>query len=427
MLTFRKTAFLLLLLPFGILSAQDTLTLEASYALAEKNWPLSHQLDLLADNNALKIKNLEKNYLPQLNLNANLSYQSDVTQLNISLPAGLPPLDVPEMHKDMYKATLDVSQAIYDGHVTGISRKLEKANLEVDQTAVKSELYKLKERVNQLYFSILLLVENEKILADNRDRVEVKLKEAEAGIREGAVLQMSADFLKVELIRIDQQKDESKGDRTAACAMLAELTGTQVTLNTTLVMPSPATGTAVFENKRLEDQVFRLQESRLGVMRDMVTTKWNPKVYAYGQLGYGRPGLNMLEPDFAPWGIIGAKFTWNFWNWNANKNEKKILDIQSDIIRSQQSAFDRNLRIQAGKDLAEIDKAETVLLKDQEIIDLRTRITKAASTQLDNGVITSSDYVARLKEESQARLNYEIHRIQLVKARLNYLYNQGKL
>jgi outer membrane protein TolC len=144
-------------------------------------------------------------------------------------------------------------------------------------------------------------------------------------------------------------------------------------------------------------------------------------------VGYGRPGLNMLSNDFTPWYIIGAKFTWNFWNWNANKNEKKILGIQANIIKTQQETFDRNLKIQSEKDIADITKAEEVLKTDEQIIILRERVTRAASSQLDNGVITSSDYVSRMKEETQAKVNYEMHKIQLVKARLAYLFNQGKL
>jgi outer membrane protein TolC len=427
MLTNRKILIIILSLAAGLSMGQGTLTLDSCYRLAERNWPLVRQIDLIAGSSDLKVKNLNKNYLPQSNLNGSASYQSDVTQVSVPLPAGFPPLDMPTLSKDWYKAALDINQTIWDGNVTSYNKKLEKYNREVDQTAVRSELYKLKDRVNQIYFSILLLNANDSLLADNYDRVGSKLKEVNVAVRNGAALQMNADVLQAELIRIAQMMDESAGDRKAACGMLSELLGVPVEVSTRLVMPSPAVASFVFENKRLENEVFNLQESRTGVMRDMVTTKWNPKLWAYGELGYGRPGLNMLEDSFAPWALVGAKFTWTFWNWNANKNEKKILDIQADILRSQQSAFDRNLRIQAERDLAEIEKAQVALTKDQDIIDLRARISKASSIQLDNGVITSSDYVLRLKEEAQARLNYDIHQIQLVKAKLNYLYNQGKL
>jgi outer membrane protein TolC len=182
-----------------------------------------------------------------------------------------------------------------------------------------------------------------------------------------------------------------------------------------------------FENKRPEYQLFDLQQQRVGTLKSMVITKWNPKIFAYGQAGYGRPGLNMLNDDFSPWWIVGAKLTWNFWNWNQNRNERQILDIQSDIIRTQKKTFDKNLRISAEKDISEILRLSEVVQQDEEIIALREKITKTSSSQLDNGIITSSEYISRLNEEVMAKIAWELHRIQLVKAKQSYLFTLGKL
>ncbi|HNY02598.1 MAG TPA: TolC family protein, partial [Bacteroidales bacterium] len=216
-------------------------------------------------------------------------------------------------------------------------------------------------------------------------------------------------------------------DRATAIGMLAELTGTQIRGNAPVAMPSPVLPDTVFEDKRPEKDLFAIQMQRTGTMRDLVTVKWNPKVFAFGQAGYGRPGLNMLDDSFTPWWMVGAKVTWSPWNWNQNKNEKKILAVQEDIIRNQQEIFEKNQRISAEKELGEMRKCAGLLAQDREIITLREKITKASSSQLDNGVITSSDYIARLSEETQARLNLEIHKIQLVKAKMSYLFTLGKL
>ena len=159
----------------------------------------------------------------------------------------------------------------------------------------------------------------------------------------------------------------------------------------------------------------------------MVVTKWNPKISAYGQAGYGRPNLNMLDDSFKPWWLFGARITWSPWNWNQNKNDRQVLTIQSDILRSQQETFDKNLKISSQKDLSEVMKYTELLSQDEQIIGLRKKISKTASSQLDNGVISPSDYIARLNEETQSQLNMEIHKIQLIKAKLSYLYTLGKL
>ncbi|TSA23865.1 MAG: TolC family protein [Bacteroidetes bacterium] len=419
----------LLLFPAGgtSLQAQDALTLDFCYRMAEQNFPLAGQLDLLSGSSKLKVQNLNKNWLPSININGQVSYQSDVTKVVIQLPAGLPPLDMPELSKDWYKATLDVGQTIWDGNVTSYQKKLEEVNLQVDQTNVKAELYKLKEQVNQFYFSIILLNQNEELLLSSKQQLEEKLQELNAGIAFGAVLQSVADALEAELIRIDQRITESRADRSGLIRMLSELISVELPESVILVMPDPLLADYTFQNNRLENEVFDLQRGRLELLQSMVTTKWNPKFFAFGQAGIGRPGLNMLSDNFDPFYIVGIKLNWNPWNWNANKNEKKILGIQSDILQTQQASFDKNLKIQSHRELTEILKMLEVLKQDQEIIALREKISQSASAQLDNGVITSSDYVTRLTEERQARLNFEIHKVQLVKAKLSYLYDQGRL
>ena len=135
----------------------------------------------------------------------------------------------------------------------------------------------------------------------------------------------------------------------------------------------------------------------------------------------------MLDNTFKPWWLFGARLTWNPWNWNQNKNDKEVLKIQNDILLAQQETFDKNLKISSQKDLSEILKYTELLRQDAEIIALRVKISRTASSQMDNGVISPSDYIARLNEETLSRLNLEIHTIQLVKAKMTYLYTLGKL
>ena len=415
--------FFMLLLLSG--KAQQPLTLEQCYELAETNYPLRAQYDLLSGSSALKTSNMKKSYLPQFNVNGSASLQSDVTQVAIVLPKGLPELSMPTLSKDWYKLTLDVNQSIYDGNVTKYQRKVEEISLQADQKGVEIELYKLKERINQLFFGILFLDQNEKLMKANRDRIESKLKEVESSIRNGSMMEMNADLLRAEIVRIDQQLTETKMDRTTSYLMLSELTSTQIPDATPLATPDVALPAAGFHDQRPEYQLFDIQVAKTDMMKSMVVTKWNPKIYAYGQAGYGRPGLNMLDDSFRPWWLFGAKITWNPWNWNGNNNERKILSLQADILKTQQATFDKNLKISSEKDLSELTKVTELLGQDQQIIDIRARITKASSSQLDNGVITSSDYIARLNEETQARLSMEMHKLQLVRAKITYLNTLG--
>ena len=417
-LTFRIIAFSQL---------PDSVTLDYCYKQAAANFPLARQEQLLAGSSELKAENIKKNWLPQMNLNGSASLQSDVTAFAIPRVAGLPPMESPAISKDWYKLTLDVNQSLYEGNITSYQKKLEGMNLKADQKSLQIELYKLKDRINQVFLSIFLIQENENLSRSNKERLEVKLKEVRSAVANGVQLASNADAIEAELLHIDQQLTEARIDRSAAFKMLSQLTSTKIPESEPLVFPQISLGSYIYENKRYEAELFDIQESRVGVMKEMVTTKWNPKVFAYGQLGYGRPGLNMLSNSFDPWWIVGAKLTWNFFNWNQNKNEKKIYDIQGEILKSQKDAFDKNLQISSESNLAQIMKLSEMLQKDQEIINLRIRISKAASSQLDNGVITSGEYISRINEETQARLGFQLHKVQLELAKLTYLYNLGKL
>jgi outer membrane protein TolC len=402
-------------------------TLDFCFRQAEKTYPLSRQMEMLGKSNELRVTNLNKNYLPQVNLNGSASLQSDVTKISLNLPAQFSSIKFPDVSKDMYKVTLDVNQSIYDGNVTRYQKMLESYNLQSDQKSVQIELYKLKDRINQVYFSIFFLQQTEALLNSTKKQLESKLKEVHSAVMNGILLASNEDGLNAELMKIDQQLIETMTDRNTAFRILSELTSTSIPETSKLALPEVRISSMTFEDKRLESQLYDVMQSKAGVMKNMVTTRWNPKFYAFGQAGYGRPGFNMLTNDFTPFWILGARLTWNIWNWNLNTNEKKIYDIQADIINSQKETFDKNLRIEADKGFAEIEKLGKLLQKDEEIIALRVKITQSASSQLSNGVVTSSDYISRLNEETQARLALETHRIQLVKARLSYLFTQGKL
>jgi outer membrane protein TolC len=173
--------------------------------------------------------------------------------------------------------------------------------------------------------------------------------------------------------------------------------------------------------------MFSLQQNKLDASRKLLGVKTIPHLFAFGQLGYGRPGFDMLKNEFTDFYIVGAKLNWNFWDWNHTKKEKEILGIQNDILNTQKETFDKNIRIDLENKKAAITKAAKLIIGDEEIIGLRKKITTESSSQLDHGVITSTEYLSNLNAESQAELNLEIHKIQLIKAKIDYQATLGNL
>src|SRR5689334_10540852 len=92
----------------------QTITLNQVQEQARKNYPSLKQRNLISQSAGLNVSNLNKNYLPQVSLNGQASYQSDVTKIDVDVPGFK--FDAPA--KDQYKVTADVNQLIFDGGAT---------------------------------------------------------------------------------------------------------------------------------------------------------------------------------------------------------------------------------------------------------------------------------------------------------------------
>ncbi|RLD53488.1 MAG: TolC family protein, partial [Bacteroidetes bacterium] len=377
---------------------------------------------LLSVSNELKIKNLNKNYLPQLMINGQMHYQSDVTKTPFQ---DIPGIKIPTVEKDWYKITLDANQVIYDGGITAKQKELENSKVAIDRQNVELELYKLKDRINNIYFSILLFQENNKTLLLLKKNLEAKLSDVNSGVKNGLLLSSNADILQAEIIKLEQSIIEIEIGVGTSKSIMNEYTGLDLNEKALLSLPETQINTSVFENNRPEYALMTLQQNQLSAMKDVTGRKTMPRIYAFGQLGYGRPGYDMLKNDFDDFYMVGARFNWNIWDWNHSKKEKEVLDIQSQIINTQKETFDKNLKIDLQNKLADIRKIEEIIKRDEEIITLRERISRASSSQLDNGVITSTEYLTEINAEATAKLNLTTHKIQLEKAKIDYSASLG--
>jgi outer membrane protein TolC len=404
--------------------AQESVTLEICHAKALENYPLARQKELLPETHDLKIKNLNKNYMPQMNVNGQAHYQSDVTKTPIQ---NIPGINIPTVEKDWYKITLDVNQTIYDGSNTSRQKDLEDISLEIDKKGLDIELYKLKERINQVYFNVLLLKERNKILGLHRTNLAAKLKDVESGVRNGTLLSSNEDVLKAEVIKAEQAIAEVKISLNAAIGILNEFTSFTLNEVTAFMLPEVTVNLDTYTNNRPEYFLYSLQQEKLTTSKKLTGTSLLPRFSAFGQAGYGRPGYDMLNVNFDDFYMIGARLTWKPWDWNLSRKQKEVLNIQNEIINSQKETFDKNVKIDLENKIAEIRKAEELISRDAELIQLREKITKSVSSQLDNGVITSSQYLTEINAEASARLDLESHKIQLVKAKLDYQAALGNL
>lgn len=401
-------------------NAQQSMTLEACYALALNNYPLAKQTELLEQKTAFESNSLNKGKLPKIDLNAQATYQSEVTQLPIQLPN----VTINPLNKDQYRATLDVNQLLYNGGAIDANTKLKEAQTKTQQQQVAVNLYQLKTRINQLYFSILLLQEKENILLSKQEQLLSKVKEVQSGVKFGAMLPSSEKVLEAENLKIKQQLAEISADRTKLFQNLSSLTFTKIATNTKLEKPSAPIDFAQ-QNNRPELKLFDLQSQQVEASTSLLSKNNLPKVNAFGQAGYGNPGLNMLNNSFQPFYLVGIKAGWNVFDWNKTKNEKQALAVSKEIINSEKETFQLNTEMQVQEFENEINKQDELLKTDIEIIQLRNDVLKSSDAQLKNGVITSSEYIVEFTNLFEAKTNQKVHEIQLALAKINYQVIKG--
>ncbi len=420
---------LLLFLIFGIQSliAQTNLSLKDCYHEAIRNHPQAIDKSLYKSISELNIKNIKTNWLPKIDLNGQATYQSDVTHIpDISVPNSPISVKMPQLEKDMYKLTVDLSQNIYDGGLSRKQKLLQSATFAVDSQQVEVELNQLKSQVNQLYFQILLLQNQKQLVESAKNTIKEKIKQIESGVRNGVVLSSTLDVLKVELLKFNEQLIEIDFSISAGMKMLGVLISKDISENTSLILPDvDITQDQTYHRPELV--LFNLQKNRLDRNILLSSTERMPRLFSFGQVGYGRPGLNMLNNKFNSFYYVGAGLKWSIWDWKKVNRQKQIFTLQKNLIDSKKAVFEKNITLALQKELSDIYKYNELIKKDNEIIELRSSISKNASLQLTNGTITATDYLTELNSETQSKINLEIHKIQATQAKINYLTLKGDL
>ncbi|MFM2367985.1 MAG: hypothetical protein RL619_281 [Bacteroidota bacterium] len=399
-------------------NAQQIVSLEDCYVLANKKYPLAIQTNLLQQKTVYEIDALNKGKLPKIDVNAQATYQSDVTGLPIAMP------NVNPLNKNQYRATVDVNQLLYNGGMIDTNAKLKASQTKTQQQQVEVNLYLIKNKINQLFFSVLLLQERNAILILKQEQLSSKIKEVKTGVKFGTILPASEKVLEAENLKIQQQLIEIQFDKKRMLDNLSTLIFSPLDENTTLVKPSNSTYFSK-ETNRPELKLFDLQNEQIEVSKEVISKNNLPKVNAFGQAGYGNPGLNMLNNSFQTFYIVGLKANWNVFDWNKSKIEKQALSISENIITTEKETFLLNNNLQQQEMENEIKKLEEIIKTDAEIIHLREYVVKSSDAQLRNGIITSSEYLVELTNLYEAKNNQKSHEIQLALAKANYEVNKG--
>jgi outer membrane protein TolC len=411
----------LIFLCAALTTAQTKLTLDECYSKARENYPLIKQKAYIEQSRDYSVSNVWKGYLPQATISGQATYQSDVTSIPISL-AGF---KIDQLTKDQYKAVAEVTQTVYDGGIMATQADIQRASAEVEDQKVEVELLKVKDRINQIYFGILLydkqITQTQLVKKD----VEANLSKLTAALKNGTATQPNVDVMKAELLKTNQKEIELKASRKSFVEMLGLLINIALEENVGLSQPNEYLVSESDEINRPEIKMYSFQQKMINEQSGLTLAKILPKANLFFQGGYGKPTLNMLKNNFDWYYTAGARLTWAVSNLYTYGNENEINELSQKSVEAQKEAFLLNTNLSLKQQSGEIEKLKKLIEVDKQIIEIRTSVKIATQSQLDNGVITSSDYVRELDAEDQAKENLSIHTIQLLLAQQNYNLTKG--
>ena len=427
----RKVLILLTLIIIwpSAIYAQKILTLKECYDRAMTANAIAGEKAGYSDISKLRDENLVKGWLPTLDANGSLLYNSSVVDMR-SVLGSLPIPDIAGAIKplphEQYKITVDINQVIYDGGAIKGARALEKADLSINEKQTETDLYKLRGQINGYFFNIILLARQKELLNNYLDIIKKRISSMQSAVNNGVIIKSDVDVLTSEKIKIEQQLTENEIRKTSFIKILSDLTGIEIDISTEFILHSQ-TGGLSNELLRPELQLFDLRKEQLAAGMKVIESKRMPKAIGFATLGYGNPpGSNFFKNEFAPYYIVGASIKWNIFDWDKAKNDKQIVTFQQSIIENRKNDLTENLKRLLESKNAEISSLKALIETDSELISLRKRITVSAESQYQNGTITASDYLNELNSERQALINYEINKINLAMARIEYLNISGK-
>lgn len=418
---------LLVLLTAGMLTspAYGQLSIDQCREKARNNYPQIKQYSLIEQSGNYSISTANKGYLPQVTLSAQTTYQSDVTEI----PSGLNQLlsqmtgqavAMESISNDQYRVVAEVNQVVWDGGLISSQKENIKANTALAKQQLEVDLYTINERVNHLFFGILAL--NEQIIQIEllQQELQTNYDKLSTFLENGVANQTDLDRIRVEQLKVNQKKAGISATLQSFREMLAGMTGDVAALTATL--EKPVVDTAVggdIEIKRLELKLFDAQTNLLASQEKLIKSQNLPKLGVFGQGGYGNPGLNMLQPGFTSYYVLGARLTWNFSGLYSQANKLSKIAVSKQTVASQKETFLFNTQLKVTNVHHEIAKLKEQLISDTEIIALRKSIKKSAEVQVENGTRTVTDLIREINAERTAIQDKALREIELTMAVYN--------
>ncbi len=402
------------------------LSLVEAHNLAEQNYPLLKKTPLLEQLHEASLDVFSKKRAPTLELNSVGQLQTENISIGEEIPDNPNAISLP---LETFNTYLSFNYNILDGGLTKAQKESEISQYEINRQQLNVDLRKVKDQVNSLFIGILLLRQQELILATSRKDLESTLEILNASFQNGTILESEVSKIKVRQLELESESEALAEEIMANLSTLSKLIGQEVTTETSLFLPEVGEYIDTeLDITRPEQNLFEAHKSYLEAQKTRIKSSNSPtlSLFAQGGVGYPNP-LNFPDISTATYALGGLRLRWNLFNWGANKKEKIKIDLQRAQVEIDKETFEFEIDNQRGKFINSLQALNKQIEKDYQIVNLQESITEQSEIQLREGVIKSNDYILEVNAELKAKQQLELHLLQKRKLQIDYLTLFGKL
>lgn len=396
-------------------------TLAECHEWANENYPLIRQYELISKAADYTVATAKNAWLPQIALSGQATYQSDVTAFPEKLADAYKSMGIEfeGLRRDQYRVGIDISQIIWDGGATKAHTDIAATDALVQQKSVESRVYALRERINALFFGILLLQEQDRLNDQLRTMLQGNIERVRAMINGGVATESDCQTLQAELLLAEQNKVAIESAKKAYKEMLSVFTGHETGELTVPDEPYMSSTAGL----RPEMELFDLRLKSLDSQSRALDASLYPRISAFAQGFYGNPGLNMfddmLENHFSWNYIVGVRLQWNISSFYNKRKESQKIDLARQQVQVDRDMFLFNNSLITQEQSNSIAQRRAVLAQDAQIIELRGAVRRACEVKVANGVASVNDLLREITAENRAAISMATHRIELLK----YMYD----
>lgn len=403
-------------------------TLEECQQAAGKNYPVIKRYDLIGRTTELTVSNLQKEWLPRITASAQATYQNAVAAWPESIKSVYQRmgLDMKGLKKDQYKVGIDVQQMLYDGGVISSQKRIARQEGKLQEVQNDVNQYQLRQRVNEMYFSLLLLNEQIRLNDDVKALLLSSEKKLAAMVKGGTAATSDYENVMAERLGAEQQNSSLKAQQQMLQRLLSVFCGMEVNH---LQKPKPAE-VSTTTNNRPELSMFDSQIKLVEAKEKALNARLMPKLGLFAQGYYGYPGYNIFEDMMdRKWtlnGIVGIKMSWDLSAFYTHKNDRERLNMERKMAENAREVFLFNSRLDEIQHTEDVDRYQKMVQADEEIITLRTNVRKAAESKLAHGIIDVNSLLREINNENAAKAQQAIHEIDMLKEMYNLKYTNNE-